>query len=567
MPARLIMPPLAVAGVALIAFITARQEPGWSLAGDAGWPLAIELSAALALAVAGMVVRERGPNARSGVLLIAAAAAWLAAEWNSPAAPGAIVFTIALLCGALAPSLVAHGAIVHGRGRLATPPERVAVVASYVSGGLMLGLAGAVVTDVRAQGCGSCPANLVSVIDAPALGSRLQEWGLWLGAPALAATAALALVHLSRSGTPTRRAIAPVILPAVALLALVVADYTHDLHRGYQASDEVDQTVRLAEAVALLGIAAGVGWQRLAARRIRARLARVVVDMADAARPGELRTLLASVLDDPTLEILYAGHGGWIDAAGHSRPLPDDQERARTSLMQDGDVVAVIVHRRGLLDDHRLVDEVGHAARLALDHERLQAQLQAHAQRLQRSRTAIVAAADRERRRLERDLHDGAQQGLAGLAMAIGLARTACDERATERMEGAQAHVRAALDRVRTTAHSLYPAALGDAGLAAALDVLTEWRPHVELGELPDGRFERIAEAGAYFIIATLTQSPAAAAVSASRADDRLVVEVRTSAQGDLVDVRDRVGALGGRLDVHATAAGETLFRAELPCA
>jgi signal transduction histidine kinase len=210
---------------------------------------------------------------------------------------------------------------------------------------------------------------------------------------------------------------------------------------------------------------------------------------------------------------------------------------------------------------------VGRAARLALDHERLQAQLRAHAERLRLSRTAIVATGDRERRRLERDLHDGAQQALAGLTMAIGLARTASDEEAATRMGEAQAQVRTALDRVRTIAHSLYPAALGDAGLGAALDVLAEWRPHVELGELPDGRFDPVAETGAYFIIAALTQSPTAAAVSASCADGRLVVEVRTTVLGELVDIEDRVGALGGRLAVHATPEGDALVRAELPCA
>ena len=100
------------------------------------------------------------------------------------------------------------------------------------------------------------------------------------------------------------------------------------------------------------------------------------------------------------------------------------------------------------------------SARLALDHERLQAQLRAHVERLQRSRTMIVAAGDRERRRLERDLHDGAQQGLAALAMAIGVARNTSDEETAAQLGIAQASVRTALDRLRTIAHSVYPAAL-----------------------------------------------------------------------------------------------------------
>jgi signal transduction histidine kinase len=564
--ARLTAPPLAVIGAALIALAVARREPDWALAGESSRRLAFELSAAVAVAAAGTLVRVHGPDARSGTLLVAAAAAWLAAEWNSPGALGPIVFTVGLLVGALAPAIVTHALLSHGRGRLTGLPERLAVTASYVSCGLLLGLATAAVTDPRAQGCGSCPANVARLLHAPAVDAWLQRWGLRLGVAALVAGAVLALIRLWRSSVARRRAVAPVVVPAVVFLGVVVARYVHDLLRGFSANDAVDQTLRLAEGAALLGIAAGVAWQRLAARRMRGRLARVVVEMAGAAQPGELRALLAAALQDSTLELLYAVDDSWVDVSGRTRSLADDPERERTSLVQDGEVVAIVEHRRGLLHDPRLVEELGRAARLALDHERLQAELRAHVERLRVSRTAIVAAADRERRRLERDLHDGAQQALAGLAMAIELARTASDQQTAARMGFAQAGVRTALDRVRTIAHSLYPAALGDAGLAAALDVLAEWRPHVELGELPDRRFDPTLEAGAYFIVAALTQSPTAAAVSASDAGDRLVVEVRTGQPGDLTDVEDRVVALGGRLTVRAMPHGDTLVRTELSC-
>jgi signal transduction histidine kinase len=565
--ARLVVAPVAVAGAALVTVAVVRQEPGWSLVGESGWRLAIELLAALALAAAGVVVQVRGPDPRSGTLLSVVAAAWLTAEWNSPGALGPLVFTTGLLVGALAPAVVAHALLAHGRGRLTDAPERLAVAGAYLSSALLLGLASTALFDPRAQGCSSCPANVALLVDAPSVADWLQRFGLRLGAATLAAAAVLALVRLAGSSVARRRAVAPVVVPAVAFLGIVVAHYVHDLLRGFPSTDAVDQALRLAEAGALLGIAAGVAWQRLAAQRIRGRLARVVVEMAAAARPGGLRTLLADALEDPTLDILYAAQDGWIDATGRARALAEERDRARTALVQDGEVVAIVTHRRGLLDDPSFVEELGRAARLALDHERLQAQLRAQIERLRLSRTAIVAAADGERRRLERDLHDGAQTGLAGLAMAIGLARSAGDTETAARMGTAQDRVRTALDQVRTLAHSLHPAALSDAGLAAALDVLAEWRPHVELGELPDRRFDPTVEAGAYFIVAALTQSPAAAAVSASGVSGRLVVEVRTSQPGDLTDVEDRVGALGGRLAVLPTPEGDTLVRAELACA
>jgi signal transduction histidine kinase len=228
-----------------------------------------------------------------------------------------------------------------------------------------------------------------------------------------------------------------------------------------------------------------------------------------------------------------------------------------------------VIHRPGLLDDSRLVDELGRAARLAIDHERLQAHQRAQLEQLRSAREAIVAAGDAERRRLERDLHDGAQQALAGLAMAIGLARGSHDGDQAARLALAQDRVRAALDGVRAMAHATYPAALDEAGLAAALDVLSEWRPNVELGELPDGRLEPELEASAYFIVAALTRSSADAIVDVSvRPDEeRLVIHVRTAGAAGLEEVEDRVGALGGRLEIDESSPRETRVRVELACA
>lgn len=147
------------------------------------------------------------------------------------------------------------------------------------------------------------------------------------------------------------------------------------------------------------------------------------------------------------------------------------------------------------------------------------------------------------------------------------LERVHADGVAATSLSLAQARAQQALERVRAIAHHLYPAALGDAGIAAALDVLPEWRPHLELRELPDGRFPASVEACGYFLVAAVTSSPARAVVSASDAPGRLVVGVRTTRPGDLVEVEDRVGALGGRLTVEPGADGAIQLRTELPCA
>jgi signal transduction histidine kinase len=302
---------------------------------------------------------------------------------------------------------------------------------------------------------------------------------------------------------------------------------------------------------------------------MRHRLAGLVVDLAAAVRPGELRGLMAAALGDPTLDLVYAFEGGWVDADGVPRALPAPAERGQTSLVQDGEVVAVVIHTPGLLDDARLVDELSRAARLAIDHERLQAQQRAQLARLRATRAATVAATDAERRRLERDLHDGAQQTLAALALSIGLARGARSDPQADRMAAAQDHVRAALNRVRGIAHAAYPAALDEAGLGAALDVLGDWRPQVELVGVPEARLDHELETNAYFIIAALSRDAEAAVVEVSLDSERkrLIIDVTTADGDPLGEVEDRVGALGGQLHMDRTPDGGIAVRVELACA
>jgi signal transduction histidine kinase len=333
--------------------------------------------------------------------------------------------------------------------------------------------------------------------------------------------------------------------------------------------DGVDEALRLTQALALMSVTLGVAWQRFAARRIRHRLAGLVVDLAGAGPPGELGGLMATALHDPTLELFFAFEGRWVDAAGTARELPAGAERGQTSLVQDGEVVATVVHRPGLLDDARLVAELGRAARLAIDHERFQAHQRAQLARLRATRTATVAAGDAERRRLERDLHDGAQQALAALAMAIGLARGGRSDEHAERLASSQNHIREALGRVRAIAHAAYPAALDDAGLVAALDVLGDWRPHVEVGGVPEVRLDPELETSVYFIVAALTRRIESAGVDVNldREREEVIIDVRTAEGVDLDEVEDRVGALGGRLIVDEASGGGMAVRVELACA
>ena len=229
--------------------------------------------------------------------------------------------------------------------------------------------------------------------------------------------------------------------PAAAYLALVAADYAHGVSRGFLSNDAVDHDLWLAQAAALALVALGVAWAWVRERRARTRVARLVIELGDAPAVGKLQEALAGALGDPALELAYPLEGDLlVDAQGRPVSLGEAPGRTITPLVRGGRPVAVIAHRADLLDDPGVLEEVGAAAGLALDHERLQAQARARLEQLRASRARTVEAGDAERRRLERDLHDGAQQRLVVLSFALRLLRAEVgDQRGSRQRRAARA--------------------------------------------------------------------------------------------------------------------------------
>ncbi len=358
-------------------------------------------------------------------------------------------------------------------------------------------------------------------------------------------------------------------MPGCAYLALVDIDLGHALQRGFLGSDPVDQALWTGQAVALLIVALGVAWSLAAARRRRSRLARVVLGLADAQRPGGLRDALTELLGDPDLDLLYAGTaGGWIDAAGRVRaPLP---HAATTELIRDGQPVALLCHRPELLDDRRLAAEIERGVRLGLEHERLQSQLRHQLEDLRRSRADVVATAEAERRLLERDLHDGAQQQLVAFAFALGIARQHAAPERSAALASAQREVHAALAELRELAHGLYPVALADDGLASAIESLKDRRPGLRTtacrrtGSAPPSERPPISRSPDW-----RTAGRPSRLRWPPPARPSLIIDLCASAcpPADLVDIEDRVGALGGTLVVNEESRDDTHVTVELPCA
>jgi signal transduction histidine kinase len=555
---------LLIAGSAAAAAAAAAvraADADQTIAGRGAGPLVLLVAVAVALSAAGAVTWNRRPDSAVGALLLCGAVAWCAAQLASPAAPSAVLFTAGLAFGTAAPAVIA----------LAILPERRGGALLAVAAVGLLGVISALLFDPRATGCTECPGNLLLVRGDAGLYDTLQRAGLWLGAAAIGWLLGSAGVWLLRSGAAARARHGPAILAAAVYLGAVAAQYVHGIPRGYLSADGIDRSLWTLQGAALLLAAAWLGSEPLRERRARARLARLVVDLETRPGPRGLRDVLAGVLRDPGLRLAYPlPDGRRLDAAG--RPVSLDVGQEVTELRDRDLTLAEIMHAPGLLDDPTAVSAIASDTRLTLRNERLHAELRARLEDLREMRGRIVAAGDAERRRLERDLHDGAQQRLATLAVSLEVARARATGDHGATLARACAGVRATLAATRDVAHGLIPAVLADEGLAPAIEAFAEtadaevWVPD----PLPPDRLEPAVEATAYHVVCETVRraGQTEATIRAVRDDGRLVVSINIAdpPAGDLVDLDDRVGALGGKLRVERSD-GASQIVAEFPCA
>jgi signal transduction histidine kinase len=578
---------LGAAGAAfgLLTLAQARSAPGGSFGGTS-WAAAVaELAAGWSLITAGVAESWRRSASRAGLLLAGAGAGWFLAEWNNPGLGSSAAFTFGLIVSALAAPLVAHAALAYPAGRLDSRLDLGMVLFAYAGAGLVLGLLPALFYDPGRQGCGLCPANLVLVRSAPGLSGGLQRAGLVLGLAWAAGLIAVGAGRLARASPPLRRVVWPVLAPAGCYLLLVGAEFAHSLPRGTPGNDPLDYRLWLGQAALLVLTAAAVAWAWVRDRRTRSAVVGLVMDAAQSPPPGGLRAVLAEILGDPRLELAYpVGEPPRpVRADGHPTDVEPGQGQQVTPLVRGGQTVAMLRHRAGLLDDPGLIGEVAAAARLGMENERLHAEVLAQLADLRAAQARIVAAGDAERRRVERDLHDGAQQQLVALSLALRLTRPQPSSDPTARLTGlidqADREVRLAIGELRELAHGIYPAVLADEGLAAAVEALTENSPiPVTIGHLTEQRLPPPVEAAGYFLITEARDLAAQAGakgvtVDAEHASDRLIVTITgyvsavRELEAGLSDVMDRVGALGGQLRVEDIADGTITIRAEIPCA
>ena len=311
----------------------------------------------------------------------------------------------------------------------------------------------------------------------------------------------------------------------------------------------------------------------------RGSVADLVVELGDI-EPGRVRVALARALGDPTVKLglWLPDRHTWVDEEGAELEISGDGSRGVTYL---GERLAVLVHDPLLLERPSVLQAAGSAARLALENERLQAALRAQLAELRDSRARIVRTADEERRRLERNLHDGAQQRLLGLGIALRLLRPHTLDQEGEALLAQNDHeLRQAILELRELARGIHPAILTDNGLSAAVRTLAGGFPIPVAVECDEERLPAHVETAAYHVIAealantTRHARASEARVSVGLDEGRLRVEVGDDGDGGanpnagtgLRGLADRVGALDGSFSIASPQGSGTIIVAEIPC-
>jgi signal transduction histidine kinase len=527
----------------------------------------------------------RRPLNRFGLLMTGVGIAWFLAGLTE--SNNSTVFTIGSYVEPLYLVLVIQMVLSFPTGRLETFAQRATITAGYLdvlAVRLPFFLLGG---DISGDLKGPRPDNVFAIVDAPDLADVFDYTSTFIAVVILVSTLVLLVRKRQAATPPQRRALAPMLWAGLALVGLLGIAFIVDV---LGLPNEIGDVAGLLALVsfAILPFAFLAGLVRSRYSRAGA-VGELIERLNNPEADRSLGLALADALGDSSLKLVY-----WRPSAGHyvtydGRPveLPEPGSgRAVTEVEREGIRVGAIIHDAALGDEPGLVRAVAASAALALENERLGAELRARLDELQTSRSRLVEVSMFERRRLERDLHDGAQQRLVALSLQLGLARRRLQEgeqgAAGAMLDAARDELARALEELRELARGIHPAVLTDRGLEPALEALAERAPlPVSLDQMPAERLPAPVEAAAYFVVAeALTNvvkyaEASTAAVRIRRNGSYAVVEVRDDGVGGadpavgtgLRGLADRLAALDGRLEVHSPPGEGTTVRAEVPCA
>jgi signal transduction histidine kinase len=539
---------------------------GWlgADAGASGTRIAADLALAWALIAAALVALERPRWGRARALLGASAFALLAAELQW--ATSDLLWTLGFLLEGLWAAILVHLLLTFPDGRPWSPAARLTIAAAYAAalGGQLVGAL--LLADLR---------DLLSVAAHRSWADAVDRAQGIVGIAVALAVLVLVVRRLLVLRGPAQRAQAPLLAAGLAVPPTVLS--LAWVSATGERPPTLEAVVRLVALVVPLGVVAGIVWSRLHRREA----SELVVELQTEGATS-LRERLARAVGDPTLEVAYRlDDGRYVDDGGRPVELPHRADRTVTVVTARGEEVAALVHDPALLDEPALVDSVRATAGLVLENERLAAEVRAQLAEVRASRARIVAATDAERRRLERNLHDGAQQRLVTLSLALGIAASRGDAASSHELSRAQEEVEEAIGELRELARGIHPTLLRDEGLEAAVEALARRTPlPVTVEASVEGRLPEAVELAAYFLVAEALTNVVKHA-SASQAIVRLehaagalrigvsddgVGGARASAGSGLAGLRDRLEALDARLVVESEPGRGTSIGTEIPC-
>jgi signal transduction histidine kinase len=520
---------------------------------------------------AGIVAWRRRPDSSFGPLMILAGFVTQLSilQWTSQP----LLNTVGQLSDLLVAAVWLHVFLAYPTGRLAGRAERAVVIIGYVAAvGLQL-----VILTLG----GFNDSHLLTVVKRQTAAEAVQNVQLLT----LSALALIGVVLLWRRwwALPRwqRRRPAQILINCFSLSLVMLAALLAAGALQLPGFEILRLATFAAAGLAPLAFLAGLLDARLAKGGVGDLMVQLRTDPAP-----DLRALLAQALRDPTLSLIYwlPQYGSWADQDGNPANLPEPDSGRRVTLVeQNGERVAALVYDATLGEEPELVEAVSAAAGIALENGRLEAELRARLQELQGSRTRVVEAQQDERRRLERDLHDGAQQRLVALALELGmLAEQADSDLATQsRLKRARSELAQSLNELRDIARGLHPAVVSGHGLAVALESLVAVTP-LEVQLKTDGlpRLPEPLEVAAYYVVSeSLTNAAKHSQASRVSVDvgvtnGTLIAEIADDGIGGVDSERgtglrglaDRVEALNGRLRIWSASGHGTRVRAEIPC-
>jgi signal transduction histidine kinase len=526
----------------------------------------------------------RRPLNRFGLLMTGVGFAWFLAGLAD--SNNSTVYTLGTYVEPLYLVIVIQMVLAFPTGRLETVGQRAIIIAGYLdvlAVRLPFFLLGG---DISGGASGPVPDNVFAVVDAPDLADVFDYTSVFIAVVILVTTLVLLVRKRNAATPPQRRALAPMLWTGLGLAAFLGLAFLFDfLGLPNEMADVAGLLALVAFAVLPYAFLAGL----VRSRYSRAGAVGELIERLN--NPEADRSLglaLADALGDRSLKLVYwrpsAGHYVTYDGRAVELPAPGSG-RAVTEVEREGIRVGAIIHDASLADEPDLVRAVAASAALALENERLEAELRARLDELQTSRSRLVEVSMFERRRLERDLHDGAQQRLVALSLQLGLAHRRLQDgdgrAAGTLLDAARDELGRALEELRELARGIHPAILTDRGLKAAIEALAERAAlPVSLDEMPVERLPAPVEAAAYFVVAEALTNVTKYA-KASQADVRIarnggyaVIEVHDDGVGGadpatgtgLRGLADRLAALDGRLEVHSPPGEGTTVRAEVPC-